>query len=224
MCRGGFRRAHTPRSGPVAVSKPLLGPATASAVAGGVGSRGAHCRAVVCNCRPRARQRCRASRYLTSRKPFPAYSARYVPSRALPLNCVVTSPRAVMRTNRPTVLLELFEFVRDPEFSNLTRTTPVTAFAKAAPLSTSSSRYSPSSCLRANQLERKEREVKETLPRRRLLSSNFRGIPRSRRCCRLVLAATVQSVATLMGGTAGSLSWRLKGWPDSRFLCSNLTR
>ena len=85
------------------------------------------------------------SRYLTSRKPFPAYSARYVPSRALPLNCVVTSPRAVMRTNRPTVLLDLFEFVRDPEFSNLTRTTPVTAFAKAAPSSTSSSRYSPSS-------------------------------------------------------------------------------
>ena len=155
MCRGGFRRAHTLRSGPVAVSKPLLGPATASAVAGGVGSRGAHCRAVVCNCRPRARQRCRASRYLTSRKPFPAYSARYVPSRALPLNCVVTSPRAVMRTNRPTVLLELFEFVRDPELSYLTRTTPVTAFAKAAPSSASSSRYSPSSCLRANQLERK---------------------------------------------------------------------
>ena len=95
------------------------------------------------------------SRYLTSRKPFPAYSARYVPSRALPLSCVVTSPRAVLRTNRTTVLLELSEFIPDPEFSNIGGATPVTAFAKAAASSTMSSSYSPSSCLRANQLERK---------------------------------------------------------------------
>ena len=61
----------------------------------------------------------------------------------------------------------------------------------------------------------KEREVKETLPRRRLLSSNFRGIPRSRRCCRLVLAATA-ALVLLMGGedvtVVGSLGFR-RGLP-----------
>ena len=75
--------------------EPLLGPAAASAAAGGVGLRGAHCRAVACNCRPRARQRWRAFKVLNRAQAIPCLLRAICPKPRAP-----AQPRHDLTTRR----------------------------------------------------------------------------------------------------------------------------
>ena len=99
------------------------------------------------------------------------------------------SPQAALKRG------ELSRYTRTPHLPDRRRDdgsrTVLHAFVRGELIELAAARVSPCEFVGA-----KPEEVMETLFWRRLLYPKFRGIPRSRRCCRLVLAATALVLLT----------------------------